>query len=433
MKVRGMIVAVCVTALVGSVCLQMGNSAFSQQKTLDVAIHDAPWRAGYHAVVEVFEQKSGVKIKTHIFPFAELYMKEIAEVTRGGSAFDVMEFPSPSLPFFYEGRYLWPLKQIDPQFEYDPQLLTYGNAAWWSFEKHYTDPDGVLYSIPFMGNFHLFWYRGDKYEEAGLAAPPETWDEVVTAAEKLHNPNEGFYGYVIRGKRGNPVFFNYYLLMLSWGADMWADPPDDWTVTVNSERAKEALRFYLGLRKWSPPGPGDIGQGDLIAILSTGRAAQAHVVAAAYSHFDNPKESVVPYKLEPVVVPKSPYGIRKPVAGIQTWGIPKSSKDPELALEFIKFFTSYEGQLIWTKNGGVPTRKDILASELAKQKEYRYLKAMSESVPYHTGWDWTTVHFQMQDVLGRHLNAAVVGLETAEEALDAAAVELVEIMKKAKM
>jgi len=433
MKTPSMRYLAVIAVLVSVILLGMGNLAFSDQRKLDVAIHDAPWRPGYDAVVKVFEQKFGVKINTHVFPFAELYMKEIAEGIRGGSAFDVMELQSPVLPFFYEGKYLWPLKEIDPQFEYDPQILTYGNAPWWSFEKHYTDPNGVLYSIPYMGNLHLFWYRGDKYEEAGLAAPPETWDEVVTAAEKLHNPNEGFYGYVIRGKRGNPVFFNYYLLMRSWGADIWADPPNDWTITVNSERAKEALRFYLGLRKWCPPGSGDFGQGDLIATLSTGRAAQAHTVAAAYSHFDNPKESVVPYKIQPTVVPKSPYGIRKPIAGIQTWGVPKGSKNPELALEFIKFFTSYEGQMIWAKNGGVPTRKDVYTSELAQQKKYRYLKAMSESIPYHTSWDWTIVHFQMQDVLGRHLNAAVVGLETAEEALDAAARELVEIMKKAKM
>ncbi len=254
MRVKGMIIVVCVTVLVGSVFLGLRNIASAQQKTLDVVIHDAPWVPGYKAAVKLFEQKSGVKVKTHLLPFSDVYAKLVTIVTRGGKEFDVAEFSDDWLPHFFAGRYLWPLKEIDPQFEPAPQQITYNYLNRWSFEKNYPAADGVLYTQTFMGNMNLFWYRKDKYEESGLSTPPETWDEVAAAAKKLHDPNRSFYGYVQRGVRGNPASFGFLPFLLSWGEDVFANPPEDWTVTINSGRAKEALKFVLDLLKWAPPG-----------------------------------------------------------------------------------------------------------------------------------------------------------------------------------
>lgn len=431
MRTRGIIIAVCVALLVGIIFLGMGDLALAQQKTLDVAIHDAPWKPGYDAAVKLFEQKSGVKVKTHVLPYGDLYAKLVTIVTRGGQDFDVSEFSDEWLPFFFAGKYLWPLKEIDPQFEPDPELLTYRHINRWSFEKNYPTADGVLYTLTFMGNMNLFWYRKDKYEEAGLTTPPETWDEVAKAAEKLHDPNKPFYGYVQRGTRGGSVF-GWLPILYSWGGDIFANPPDDWTVTVNNSRAKEALQFTLDLLKWAPPGQGDIEQGDMIGLLVTDKVLQGLSVCAAFSHFDNPKESLVPFKVEPLVVPKSPYGIQDTVFGVIGWGVPKGSKNIDLGLEFIKFFTSFEGQMEWTRHGGVPTRTDVYTSELAAQKEYRYLRAMNDTFAGGMGkWrarlpEWV----QIDSALGKHLNATFVGLEGAEEALDAALKEIEEIMRR---
>lgn len=434
MKIK-VIVRLCVAGLVVSVFLGSGSLVFCQKKTLDVAIHDAPWKPGYYAATKLFEQKFGVKVNTHVMPFNDLYTKLVTIATRGGTEFDVSEYNDGWLPFFYAGKYLWPLKEIDPTFEPDPEILTYDHINRWSFKKNYRAPDGVLYAVTFMGNLNLFWYRGDKYEEAGFSTPPATWDEVATAAKKLNDPSKPFYGYVQRGVRGNPAVFGWLPLLYSWGGDIFANPPDDWTITVNSKRAKEALEFTLKLLQWAPPGQGDISQGDIIALLATDRVLQGYSVAASFSHFDNPKESLVPFKVLPAPSPKSPYGIQGVPSGVISWGIPKGSKNKELALEFIKFFTSYEGEIEWTKNGGVSTRTDIYASKLAHQKEFRYLKAINEcyklgivrgqpaSIP-----EWT----EIQDALGYHLNKAFVGLETADEALDNTAREIEEIMRRKK-
>jgi len=436
MRVRGVRGMVFIGFLIGVVFLVMGNFTLAQQKTLDVVIHDAPWRPGYYAAVKLFEQKFGVKVKTHVLTYGDLYAKLVTTMTRGGTEFDVTEIFEAWTPFFYSQKFLWPLKEIDPLFEPDPELLTYGHVDRWSFEKNYTTEDGVLYTQTFMGNVNLFWYRKDKYEEAGFPTPPDTWNDALTAAEKLYDPNKPFYGYVQRGRRGDPAIFGWLPLLFSWGGDIFANPPDDWTITINNKRAKEALKFTLDLMKWGPPGQGDIDQGDIIGLLCADRVLQAIAVCAAFSHFDNPKESVVPWKIEPTVIPKSSYGMQYTPYGVIGWGIPKGSKDPELALDFIKFFVSYEGQMEWTKNGGVPTRMDIYTSELATQKEYRYLKAMKETFERNMGKyqprlpEWFEIQ---QEALGKELNAAFVGLKTPEQALDDAARKIEEIIRKRRL
>jgi len=271
-----------------------------------------------------------------------------------------------------------PINKIDPQYTSDPEIVSYKSLARWSHEKGYTTPDGTLYGLPILGNLQLFYYRGDKFRGAGLAAPPREWNDVVTAAKKLHDLTKPFYGYSIRGRRGNPVVYNFLPVLRSFGGDIFVDAPFDWTVRIDDGNGLKALNFYLSLKKWCPPGVGDIGQGDIIGLLSTDRVAQAIVVAAAYSHFANPKESTIPFKVDCTVIPKARDGVHATTVGVWMMGIPTGSIHKKAAFEFMKWATSKESQIMFAKFGGVPVRADVYTSPLAEEKRFRYLRAMSE-------------------------------------------------------
>jgi raffinose/stachyose/melibiose transport system substrate-binding protein len=45
--------------------------------------------------------------------------------------------------------------------------------------------DGVQYGIPYNFGLVGFWYNQDLFEQAGIAEPPATWDEFLTAVQKL--------------------------------------------------------------------------------------------------------------------------------------------------------------------------------------------------------------------------------------------------------
>src|SRR5690606_5611429 len=45
--------------------------------------------------------------------------------------------------------------------------------------------DGTAYGIPFVSSARALFYNKDLFDQAGVAEPPKTWDELKAAAEKL--------------------------------------------------------------------------------------------------------------------------------------------------------------------------------------------------------------------------------------------------------
>lgn len=426
MKMKVLSVGVMIVVLTAT----MGVWAFAGQETITIALHDSPWLPSFRKLVSLYEKQTGDKVKLSVFPYNGLYEKLVATVTRGGKQFDIGMLDEPWVAFFYSGRYVEAISKIDPQYTPDPEIVSYHSLARWSHDKSYTTPDGTLYGLPILGNLQLYYYRGDKFKEAGLATPPQTWDDVVAAAKKLTDPAKPFYGYALRGRRGNPVVYNFLPVLRSFGGDVFANPPDDWTVTIDDEKAQKAINFYLNLREWCPPGSGDIGQGDIIGMLSTDRVAQAIVVAAAHPHFDNPEESTVPFKIDSTVIPKAKGGRHSTTVGSWLMGIPTGSVNKKAAFEFMKWATSKESQIQFAKFGGVPVRTDVYTSPLAQQKEFRYLRAMNESFRFAQGRPRMPEWFRIADFLGMHLNAAVTGIESGEDALKKTGEAIRELLRK---
>ena len=80
-----------------------------------------------------------------------------------------------------------------------------------------------------------------------------------------------------RGEKGNGIRFDWTAVHArAEGATVVRDPPDgDYTVTINSPQAKNALDLFIDVpKKCGPPNAGALGQGDVIQLLSTGKAAQ---------------------------------------------------------------------------------------------------------------------------------------------------------------
>ena len=228
--------------------------------------------------------------------------------------------------------------------------------------------------LPVQGNVNLYYYRTDLFERAGLKAP-ETWDDVVAAAEKLGKGSEP-YGFVVRGERGNAIRFDWMSYMLGAGASIEKDAPNgDFTVTVNSPQAKRALDFYLSLAKrFGPSNSGAIGQNDLIQLITTGKALQLNMVAAAWPNMDNPERSRVVGKVNVALIPRPADGVFATPIGNWVSGIPKNIpiERKRAALAFMKWFLTFEAQYKFAEFGGIPpVRMDVFDSDLATRPQFR--------------------------------------------------------------
>ncbi|OQX28670.1 MAG: sugar ABC transporter substrate-binding protein [Spirochaeta sp. LUC14_002_19_P3] len=110
---------------------------------------------------------------------------------------------------------------------------------------------GEYYSLPFHGWVQGIWYRADWFEEAGLN-PPETWDDIIKAAQYFYKPAQNQYGILVGTKSEAYAEQCFTQLAMSNGAGLFNSSGE---LVFNSAPMKEALSYYAELAKFNPPGP----------------------------------------------------------------------------------------------------------------------------------------------------------------------------------
>lgn len=55
--------------------------------------------------------------------------------------------------------------------------------------------DGTQYGLPIAASTRTLFYNKDLFEQAGVTAPPKTWDELLAAAQKISALGNGIAGY----------------------------------------------------------------------------------------------------------------------------------------------------------------------------------------------------------------------------------------------
>ena len=401
-----------------------------KQVPITIAINDSPWFGGFEAVVQKYEEETGNVVNLEVTPFGGLLEKIRNAVLDSESPYDLININGPWTVEFYEGGFLTPLDEIEPGFQLPPEVFTYEDSYFWNEEKQWRTSDGgKLMAFPPNGNIQLLFYRADLYEEAGLE-PPETWDDVFAACEKIAD-GSNLYGMVVRGERGNAINYNWTPYLMGFGGDYVKDPENgDFTVTVNSPEAKAALDLYIELaNKCGPPNSGAIGQGDMIQLLTTGKALNAVVVTAAWSSMDDPEKSAVVGKINTTVIPKPANGTHATAIGNWHFGIPKniSPERQQAALAFAKWFLTYDAQYAYAEAGSIPVRSDVFESDLADKPEFRWMKSYLDSMPYAHQYYGFKEGTQVEEIMGLRLNQALIGELSSAKALNLAAEEMYQL------
>jgi multiple sugar transport system substrate-binding protein len=101
---------------------------------------------------------------------------------------------------------------------------------------------GTLYGFPILASARAFFYNKPLLARAGVAAPPRTWTELVTAAAKIRDSGPGLIGYAL------PL--GPEEAQAEWSIWMWNNG-GDWKSgdrwTINSDRNVQTLQFLADL------------------------------------------------------------------------------------------------------------------------------------------------------------------------------------------
>lgn len=419
-----------VAALAIAVYLGAGPAA-AQRATVTWITHPVLFDVtGKGDLLKRFEAETGIHVEVTSFPSDALAARIQTELVGGSPAFDVMSMAS----FWTESlaRFVEPIEPLNDKSPIAGGLGAFFPAMLQQFRIPQT-PEGRLYGIPQRIAADILFYRKDLLDQAGLGVP-KTLDEYYAAAKALTKPAEGdrpaIYGAVFQGVQSSFGVLDYYDWASPLGVDLLA-PPDWRRAAFNTPagvRALDMRRRFLA-EGLASPGVLSYSFDDAINAVAQGRAAMSIMTDAYWAPLQDAARSSVVGRIGYAPAPRDPAVERPYFARGWALFLNRRSRNKDAAWEFIKWITAPEQQLWMAVNHGNP----ISRIALAEHPDYRArvpVAAASSATHSAAKVIPNSPQFnRVQDILARHLNAAIAGRTAAADALQSAEREVNEVLR----
>jgi ABC-type glycerol-3-phosphate transport system substrate-binding protein len=374
------------------------------------------------------EARTGMKINIELVPGNAYHNKLLLYLASQDGSWDVVNISSRHLGQALSGNWMTPLKQyID-----DPNWT---EAAWdvddivdWDFFRRNDD----IWAMQINRASNILSYNKAMYKEAGLTGPPETLDELMNNAAKVHKLDKGQYGIVLRATREARA--NGYSWIFFWliNGGYWHEEGRKPYAVLDTEVAIESAEYWVDiLQKYGPPGIASYFWTECQVAMQQGAAAHWVDGIPIQADLVNPEKSKTHDQIGFHVIEgkKDKYTVGT------GWGvgIPKTTKNQRAAWEFIKWATSKEiaiRQMTDNLKPGSP-RASVL-----NHPRYRELfsddfadavaKALSHSVEEYS--PYIPQGPQIRDILAIALQKALANQTTTREAMIEANKKVVELL-----
>lgn len=363
----------------------LGGGADGEVTELVVPTASTPWVDAYKAVLAQYEDSSGIAVTVREFPYEGLVTQYTNDIQSGAGTFDLFQLDEAWTGEFYDKQWAQPVSDASSGWSLDSATIGYADLARWDAKARSTSPDGNVMGLPFNGNVELLCTRSDLYGDLGLDVPT-TWEDAIVNGQRAMSRGDVEFGYAPRAQAtpsGQSITYTFMPVFYSYGADWFADPGTDWTPTVNSKEAVEAITTYRELARLGPPETSNMGQAEVIALMQSGRLLQTHTVAAAASQLIDPELSNVADAVEFAMLPAGPTGVA-PTSGTWTLAIPAGLPDnrAEAAADLLTWLGEREQQETFADEGGIPNRRDVLADVAGDAGSYLtpFAKSLEQEV-----------------------------------------------------
>ena len=304
---------------------------------------------------------------------------------------------------------------------YNPYLL----AAYGQYPQNTTgqaEPDAKTYGLPLLGDTWQMVYRKDLMGDT----PPATWEDMITAAKKCQDENDGMSGLAFhQSGAGDAAAVTYNTVNALYGGELWNQKDRKIEGVINDAAGKKAMDVLVNkMVPLTPKGSSNwfidevnaaIGQGQ-VCVGFQWIAASGGLLDPANSKLGKTKDEILE-KLAFAPLPKQDTD-KVPLGGM---GLHVSKYIPEEkqaeALNFIKWFQTAEAQKKWAQLGGVPARNDVLSSpEFLEANPFNQVYA--DSVPRLKDFWNLPEYAKLLNVHSTEVNAAISGTEAPDAALD---------------
>lgn len=251
--------------------------------------------------------------------------------------------------------------------------------------------DGDFYGIPWRVDIRPQMYNTEMFAEAGLTAPPDTWDEIVEMAKALtvrdDNGNVTRWGFAAGPNNPAQTLLPYY-----WQAGGTILSEDGTQANIDNEAMRTALKFLQDLvwehEVMSPESfekgvdPLDSFASETVAMVGSTPIAWASQMEREYPELDG-KWAMAVNAMGPVN--------RDSYSGAGYWGVLRGTDNVDACIDWIKFLSRDENmQRLSEFSGAASPRRSVMSSPYWSDSQWKV--AAAETLNYgHTSQHATSV------------------------------------------
>lgn len=206
-------------------------AASSAGGSLDVWIMGDAGTA-FETLIAPFVDETGITVNVESIPWENVNDK-LTTAVASGSGPDLVQIGLSNLAAFQAAGVL---TDLAPHADGHPAL----DASLYLEAVATASLGDTAYSVPWISDTRVLFYRTDLLAEVGIDAAPTTWDELHAAATALADRDGGEYGYYI------PQWDQALPAVFTWQAG-GSIVDDSGVVTFDSDEFRTAADFYLGL------------------------------------------------------------------------------------------------------------------------------------------------------------------------------------------
>lgn len=392
---------------------QTREEAKVEKETITVIFpkHEADLAGAFPQRVQDFTEETGIEVKLIQMGWDAVADKIMVQMAGGGDAYDVVEFDNSWIASWLGAGWITPLD------DYMPAGYTRGMVP--GLVKLFSGPDGKTYGIVWNNDTRFFYYNARMLKEAGIAGPPETWEELIQQSKILMNKGIAKYGIAGNWTAGWAIpndfhFFTYTFggkIVDEKGCFLWDTDPD----------TLAACQLMVRLMREGVADPASLTY-DQEAVnnifLKGDTAFLPQGIPGLMAYVEDEKVSNVKGQVKVVNVPGAKKGMTATLTLPEAYAIPTGSQHKKATWKFIEFMTSRKtNKILAQKIGTLPIWEDLYTDpELVKV--YPYWADFSSQINTARGLSILTWYGNFAEANIPVIQEMLAGKITPQEALD---------------
>ncbi|MCQ0986300.1 extracellular solute-binding protein [Jiella marina] len=367
--------------------------------------------ADVRAMTEGFTNENpDIKVELEFVPYEGLHDKTVLAQGSGGG-YDVVLFDV-----------IWPAEYaannilVDQTDKITDEMKEGVLPGAWTTVNY----DGKSYGMPWILDTKYLFYNKEMLEQAGIKAPPKTWEELASQARTIKEKGLLDEPIVWSWAQAEAAVCDYTTILSAYGGAFLNDAGKP---VFQTDGGLEALQYMASTMEngITNPNSKEYLEEDVRRVFQNGEAAFALNWTYMYNLANDPEESKVAGKVGVVPAPGHE-GTSKvsAVNGSMGLGVTTTSEHPDAAWDYITYMTSQPVQNEYAKLS-LPIWKSSYEDPKVTDGQEELVEAAKQSLAAMYPRPTTPRYQELSQALQIAIQSAILDMASPEEALSEAA------------